>query len=215
MRYPFRSAPAALLLALSVAACGGAAAQGTAPSAPAPATAGIEALRHTDADVHFMTVMIGHHAQALEMARLAPERAATPAVRTLAARILNGQQDEIATMQRWLRDRGQPVPDAHGAAAHHHHGHDASAPMPGMLSDAQMRQLAAARGEAFDRLFLSYMIQHHQGAVSMVTTLFGTNGAGQEETVFRFATDVNVDQKTEIARMRRMLADLIVDGGAR
>jgi uncharacterized protein (DUF305 family) len=81
--------------------------------------------------------------------------------------------------------------------------------MPGMLTAAQLRQLEAARGEEFDRLFLSFMIQHHQGAVAMVKALFGTPGAGQDEAVFRFATDVNVDQTTEIARMQRMLADVL------
>jgi uncharacterized protein (DUF305 family) len=86
--------------------------------------------------------------------------------------------------------------------------------MPGMLSDAQLRQLAAARGADFDRLFLTFMIQHHRGAVAMVEALFGTYGAGQDETVFKFASDVNVDQTTEIARMRRMLADLLFESPA-
>jgi uncharacterized protein (DUF305 family) len=81
--------------------------------------------------------------------------------------------------------------------------------MPGMLTEAQMRELDAARGREFDRLFLTYMIQHHRGATSMVTELFGSYGAGQDETVFKFASDVNVDQTTEIERMQRMLADLL------
>jgi len=80
--------------------------------------------------------------------------------------------------------------------------------MPGMLTDAQMRELEAGRGTTFDRLFLKYMIQHHSGAVSMVRELFGSYGAGQDETVFKFASDVNVDQTTEIARMEQMLASL-------
>jgi uncharacterized protein (DUF305 family) len=80
--------------------------------------------------------------------------------------------------------------------------------MPGMLSDAQMKKLDEARGPEFDRLFLTFMIQHHRGAVAMVQQLFGSYGAGQDETVFKFATDVNVDQNTEIARMQRMLFDL-------
>lgn len=226
--FPLRSAPAALLLALTVAACGsatGGAAQ-TSPPAPVPAPAPMgdaaavararadsARLPYTEADIHFMTAMIAHHAQAVEMARLAPTRAASPAVRTLAARIINGQQDEIAIMQQWLRDRNQPVPDA-SAAAMHHHGAGHAMPMAGMLTDEQMRRLAQTQGATFDRLFLSYMIQHHQGAVGMVSALFGTHGAGQDETVFRFATDVNVDQTTEIARMQRMLADLILEGGA-
>jgi uncharacterized protein (DUF305 family) len=81
--------------------------------------------------------------------------------------------------------------------------------MPGMLTAAQLRQLEQARGEEFDQLFLTYMIQHHRGATEMVRQLFGTTGAGLDETVFRFATDVNVDQETEIARMQRMLAEVV------
>jgi uncharacterized protein (DUF305 family) len=120
-------------------------------------------------------------------------------VRRLAARIVNAQQDEIHTMQQWLRDRGQPVPEA---------GAHMMMPMPGMLTDEQLEQLDAARGGDFDRLFLRDMIQHHRGAVSMVQALFGTRGAARDELVFKFANDVNVDQSTEIARMERMLAGL-------
>jgi uncharacterized protein (DUF305 family) len=158
----------------------------------------------TEADVRFMSNMIGHHAQAIEMSRLAPERAGGNAVRILAERIISAQEDEIASMQQWLRDRGEPVPEVH---AGHHAGHRAL--MPGMLTPEQMARLAAARGAEFDRLFLTYMIQHHQGAVRMVTELFGSYGAGQDETVFKFASDVNVDQTTEIARMQKMLEDLM------
>jgi uncharacterized protein (DUF305 family) len=123
-------------------------------------------------------------------------------------------------MRRWLADRGQPVPDApasgatgtHGTAHASHGAHAAQqAPMPGMLSEAQLRQLDQARGAEFDRLFLTFMIQHHRGAVAMVEQLFGTYGAGQDETVFKFASDVNVDQTTEIARMQRMLAALTLE----
>lgn len=158
----------------------------------------------TEADIRFMSGMIGHHAQAIQIAQLAPTHGASPEVRRLAARIMAAQEDEIATMQQWLRDRGQPVPDG----AHAHHGTD-HALMPGMLTEAQIRQLDAARGEEFDRLFLTFMIQHHRGAVSMVTQLFGSYGAGQDETVFKFASDVNVDQATEIDRMQRMLEGLL------
>jgi uncharacterized protein (DUF305 family) len=149
--------------------------------------------------------MIGHHAQAIQMALLAPTHGASPSVQRLASRIIGAQEDEIATMQRWLGDRGQPVPQAH---AGHHAGHD-GALMPGMLTEAQLVQLDAARGEEFDRLFLTFMIQHHRGAVSMVQQLFGSQGAGQDETVFKFASDVNVDQATEIDRMQRMLEALL------
>ncbi|HEX8363345.1 MAG TPA: DUF305 domain-containing protein, partial [Longimicrobium sp.] len=163
----------------------------------------------TPADAHFMSAMIGHHAQAVQMARLAPTHGASPVVRRLADRIINAQQDEIATMQRWLRDRGQPVPAATGGA----HGHEGHA-MPGMLTEAQMQQLDRARGAEFDELFLKLMIQHHRGAVAMVSQLFGTYGAGQDETVFKFASDVNVDQVTEIERMENMLVTLVFGEGS-
>lgn len=158
----------------------------------------------TQADVDFMTGMIGHHAQALIMSDLAVPNGASPELQVLAARIINAQNDEIATMQRWLRLRGQDVPDPMAAATDHsHHMH-----MPGMLSAEQLAELEAARGAAFDRLYLTYMIQHHKGAVTMVDTLFSTDGAGQDEDAFRLATDINVDQITEIARMEQMLEAL-------
>ena len=206
-----RSFAAALLAAAAVASFAlapAAAAQGHSHShahgpAPAPGDTG----RWTPADARFMSLMIGHHAQAIEMAELAPTRAATPSVRTLAERIINAQRDEIATMEQWLRDRRQPVPEVHPTAhAAHAHGHEA---MPGMLTPGQLAQLERARGAEFDRLFLTYMIQHHRGATRMVSELFSSHGAGQDETVFKFASDVNVDQETEIARMQRMLATVM------
>jgi len=175
--------------------------------------------RFTEADVNFMTGMIAHHAQALVMAGMAPTHGASRSVQTLAARIINAQRDEIATMQQWLRERGQPVPEVHimgtevhimgpggmGHGAGHHHD------MPGMLTPEQMKELDTARGPEFDRLFLTYMIQHHRGAVLMVRDLFATDGAARDEEVFKIASDIHVDQITEIARMESMLAAL---GGA-
>lgn len=152
-----------------------------------------------------MSDMIGHHSQALVMAGWAPTHGAGPAVLRLAERIINGQQDEIASMQQWLRDRGRPAEQGGHSA---HGGHL----MPGMLTDAQLKQLDAARGPEFDRLFLTYMIQHHRGAVTMVKELFGTPGAARDQTVFKLANDVSVDQTTEIARMERMLAGLPAGG---
>jgi uncharacterized protein (DUF305 family) len=170
--------------------------RGPAPASPRPASR----YPHTEADVRFMSAMIGHHTQAMVMAGWAPTHGASASVRRLAERIMSGQQDEIASMQQWLRDRGQAVPQGH------HPGHEHL--MPGMLTEAQMKELAEARGLDFDRLFLTSMIQHHRGAVAMVKELFGTPGAAQDETVFKFANDVNVDQSTEIARMERMLSAL-------
>ncbi|MDQ6736100.1 MAG: DUF305 domain-containing protein [Gemmatimonadota bacterium] len=165
---------------------------------------------YTAADVRFMTGMIAHHAQAILMSSWAPTHGASPSVQTLAARITNAQHDEIATMQQWLRDRRQPVPDGHPGMSMDMEGMDMGgaahpALMPGMLTDAQLKELDAARGPAFDRLFLTGMIQHHSGAVSMVKQLFDTYGAAQDELIFKFASDVNVDQTTEIARMKRLL----------
>jgi uncharacterized protein (DUF305 family) len=164
-----------------------------AQSTPRPATR----YPHTQADASFMSDMITHHSQALLIAGWAPTRGAGPSVQRLAERIVSGQQDEIATMKQWLQDRGLPVPEGHHSAHSHH--------MPGMLTEAQLQQLDAARGPEFDRLFLTFMIQHHRGAVAMVKELFGTPGAAQDETVFKFANDVQVDQSTEIARMERLL----------
>ena len=161
---------------------------------------------YTAADVHFMTGMVGHHAQAILMAGWAPTHGASPAVRVLCDRIINAQRDEIATMQQWLRDRQQPVPDANPMGMKMvMNGMQHTMLMPGMLTEAQLKQLDAARGKEFDRLFLTFMIQHHKGAVQMVKELFDSYGAAQDDLVFKFASDVNVDQTTEIARMERML----------
>ena len=201
-----RPGPAALALLLS--ACAPAPAPGPTPQPVARAQADSVRRSYTRADIDFMTGMIGHHAQAIEMARLVPTHTANASLRILAERIINGQQDEIATMQQWLRDRGLPAPEP-GAAAPEHAGHGGPAPlMPGMLSPEQLQALDAARGPGFDRLFLTLMIQHHEGAVTMVRQLFGSAGAAQEDAIFKLASDVSADQTTEVARMRRMLATL-------
>ncbi len=168
--------------------------------------------RYTEADVRFMTGMISHHAQALVMAGWAPSHGASPSVGILTSRIIAAQKDEIVTMQGWLGDRGLPVPEVellpHGMEIHGIG--EAMQMMPGMLSPEQMQELDRAQGTEFDRLFLIYMIQHHRGAVTMVHDLFATDGAGQNELVFKFASDAQVDQSTEIARMELMLKELPV-----
>jgi len=172
-------------------------------------------MNFTEADAEFMTKMIAHHAQALIMSRLAPENNASSQIQTLAARIINAQKDEIKSMQKWLRDREQPVPEIHieglnlmihGLGKHHQHMDHTN--MAGMLSPAQLKELSEAKDEEFDRLYLKYMIDHHKGAVTMVEKLFSTDGAAQDEGAFRLATDIQVDQKTEIARMQLMLDEI-------
>jgi uncharacterized protein (DUF305 family) len=130
----------------------------------------------------------------------------------LAERVINAQVDEIRLMQHWLVDRGQAAPDPLAAGSAHAMHHDAPH-MPGMLTDEQLKALDAARGREFDRLFLTFMIQHHQGAVQMVKELFGSEGSGRDLTVFKLASDINVDQITEIRRMQQMLADLLLTPG--
>jgi uncharacterized protein (DUF305 family) len=166
-------------------------------------------MHFTEADVRFMKGMIHHHAQAIEMSLLVPARGASASIQTLAARIINAQRDEIALMQGWLRDRDQTVPQLHVTDTHVMvEGAEHGAHMPGMLTPEQVAQLGQASGNEFDRLFLTFMIQHHRGAVTMVHELFATDGAAQDEAVFKLASDVQVDQATEVARMERMLTAL-------
>jgi len=165
--------------------------------------------RYTPADVHFMSGMIQHHAQAVLMAGWAPTHGASAALRALCERIVVGQRDEIVLMRRWLDDRHEPVPQADPSQMMMP-GMDSSMLMPGMLTAAELERLDQARGREFDRLFLQRMIRHHQGAITMVNQLFASRGAGEEEPVFRFAANVFADQTTEIERMQRMLADFLL-----
>jgi uncharacterized protein (DUF305 family) len=180
------------------------------PGAPGQASRAIGAaeatdlskVQHTPADVKFMSGMIGHHQQAIEMVALIADRTSVPGMKLLGQRIQVSQEDEIKMMQEWLQKRGQPLPDLH---AHHQHG---ATLMPGMLTQEEMAALAAAKGADFDRLFLQGMIKHHGGAVSMVRELFASPGAGQESDIFAFASDVESDQRMEIDRMAAMLKEL-------
>jgi uncharacterized protein (DUF305 family) len=157
---------------------------------------------YTEADVRFMQGMISHHAQALAMTELVPTRTSRPEIRSLAERIEVSQRDEIEMMQAWLATRNESVPSAD--PHHQHHGGDHSAMMPGMLTQAELAQLAQATGAAFERLFVQFMIRHHEGAVVMVKQLFAAPGAGQEPELYRFASDVEADQLAEIQRMRAL-----------
>jgi uncharacterized protein (DUF305 family) len=152
-----------------------------------------------------MQHMIGHHAQALEMTKLVPTRTSREDMRLLAERIAVSQRDEIGLMRQWLAQRGEEAPSMD---AQHHAAMGHGTLMPGMLTAADLEQLANAKGADFDRLFLEDMIRHHQGAVTMVRDLFATPGAAQESETYRFATDVEADQRAEIARMRALLAKL-------
>lgn len=217
--------PAATLLAMAaLAACS--APRNTPQTSPQPSTVVVhgdsaaianakgdkDRYAYTEADVQFISGMISHHAQAIVMSKLAPTHGASSSILTLAGRIINAQTDEITLMSQWLRDRGKPVPEPSPKGMKMMMGGEEHMMlMPGMLTEEQMKQLDGAKGPEFDKLFLTLMIQHHTGAVTMVKDLFNTYGAGQDETVFKFATDVNTDQTTEIARMQKMLFTLMVE----
>lgn len=213
-------------IAALAAGCATIGASSETPSSGAPAPSGTtssegaispaaraDSLRHswTEADVDFVRGMIHHHAQAVVMARMAPTHGASERIRTLTARILNSQEGEIALMRDWLLDRGEPAPDV--APDGTIEGHVHTGPMPGMLTERQMKELREARGEEFDRLFLIYMIQHHEGALTMVNELFATSGAAQNEVTFRLASDIAADQTSEIERMRTMLRAMVFETG--
>jgi len=182
-------------------------------SAAGASTTAAQKKNYTPADVHFVAGMIGHHAQAIQMAGWAPSHDASASLRVLCERIVVAQNDEIAFAQRWLREHGEYVPPA-DPRGHIMQGMDHPMLMPGMLTPEQMAQLDSARGPAFDRLFLTFMIQHHQGAITMVGQLLAVPGAAQDGPIFRFASDVNVDQTTEINRLKLMLDNLKGQGSS-
>jgi uncharacterized protein (DUF305 family) len=164
--------------------------------------ADLSQVQYVGADIKFMQGMIGHHAQAIEMVELLKTHSSSDDMKKLGLRIELSQDDEIKMMQAWLKARGQQVPDRN---AMHMHG---GMLMPGMLTADEMKQLADARGVAFDRLFLEGMIKHHGGALAMVADLLASPGAAQESEVFAFVSDVEADQRMEIDRMGAMLARL-------
>ena len=176
------------------------------------------------ADVRFMQGMIMHHAQAVEMTALIESHTTTKDLRLLAARISHSQADEIKFMERWLEARGEPtrepispvmpaMPEMAGMDMSSHASHTMVMPgvmpglMPGMLTEKQMEALKKAKGEEFDRLFLTGMIQHHGGALIMVKDLFDTAGTGQDAELFNFTTDIDSGQRAEIRIMQTMLGE--------
>jgi uncharacterized protein (DUF305 family) len=159
----------------------------------------------SQADVEFMRGMITHHSQAVEMTGLIPSHTENRDLRSLGARISSSQSDEIKFMQRWLATRGERVSMATPAMPDMNMSHAPMALMPGMLTPEQMEALRKAKGAGFDRLFLAGMIQHHNGALTMVKDLFDTAGAGQDAELFNFATDADNTQRAEIRIMQGML----------
>lgn len=157
----------------------------------------------SESDIAFVRDMIPHHQQALEMTALAERNGAGRDVRLLAERMAVSQTDEVAQLERWLVEQGPLPPDDRAR-----HGGDHAALMPGMLTDAQMAALTAARGTEFDRLFLTSMIGHHQGALAMVDDLLTRPDGGQDLWVGQFARGVDGDQRIEIARMTTVLQGL-------
>ena len=159
--------------------------------------------RYVKADAEFLQGMIAHHAQAVTMSVLMPGRSKSEALNSLAERIIVSQKDEITAMRQWLLDHGADAPDPLKSSEHHDHRL-----MAGMLTAEEMARLAAATGVEFERLFLTAMIKHHEGAIAMVTTLYRTPGAAQDLAIYRMATDIEADQRAEIARMRALLKPL-------
>jgi uncharacterized protein (DUF305 family) len=157
------------------------------------------------ADVEFMQGMIMHHSQAVEMTGLIPSHTENKDLRSLGARIGSSQSDEIRFMQRWLAARGESVSIAKPGMPCMDMAHEPMALMPGMLTPEQMEALRKAKGAEFDLLFLTGMIQHHNGALTMVKDLFDTAGAGQDADLFNFATDADNTQRAEIKIMQTML----------
>ncbi|GGM42590.1 DUF305 domain-containing protein [Dactylosporangium sucinum] len=194
------------LVLLGTSACGGGTHHdpGTRPTAPAATASGATAGSFNGIDVRFATDMIPHHRQALEMAKLAEARAATPAVKDLAGRISKAQEPEIATMSGWLTAWGEPVPSPGGMDHGMDHG-DTMGGMPGMMSQQEMQQLAKATGTGFDKMFLTMMIKHHEGAVEMAKA---EQAQGADPAAKKLAGDIAAGQTAEIAEMRRLLEQL-------
>jgi uncharacterized protein (DUF305 family) len=159
----------------------------------------------SEADVSFMQGMIMHHSQAVEMTALIASHTENKELRSLGARISSSQSDEIKFMKRWLAARGERPSMATSEMPGMDMSQEKMPLMPGMLTPEQMNALRKAKGAEFDRLFLTGMIQHHNGALTMVKDLFDTAGAGQDAELFNFATDADNSQRAEISIMQGML----------
>ncbi|MFI6034173.1 DUF305 domain-containing protein [Streptomyces sp. NPDC051315] len=199
-------AATAVTAALVLAGCGSAdggsghSGHGASSSASAEATAGA----HNAQDVAFAQGMIPHHQQALEMARLAPDRASSAQVKDLASRIEKAQDPEIRTMSGWLTAWGEDVPASGGSTESSMPGmdHSAHSGMPGMMDAADMEKLRKASGADFDTMFVTMMIEHHEGAVEMATT---QKSKGEYEPAVAMADDIVTAQTAEISEMNKLL----------
>jgi len=179
-----------------------------APSKRLPADTRPTVPQRSEADIDFMEGMIMHHSQAVEMTAMIAPRTENKEIRALGARISRSQSDEIQFMRRWLTARGEPTSmEMPGMRDMDKNGKPMQA-MPGMLTPEQMSALRAAKGAEFDRLFLTGMMQHHNGALIMVKELFDTPGAGQDADLFDFATDADNTQRAEIRIMQGMLQEV-------
>ncbi len=175
------------------------------PSKKLPSSTRATLPPRSPADVEFMQGMIFHHAQAVEMTAMIPSHTQNKNLRTLGARISSSQSDEIKFMKRWLAARGESVPTTMPDMPGMDMSNEKTPLMPGMLTPEQMDALRKAKGGDFDRLFLTGMMQHHNGALTMVKDLFNTAGAGQDAELFNFATDADNSQRAEIRIMETML----------
>jgi len=179
------------------------------PSRKLPPSTTAKLPPRSQAEVEFMQGMIMHHSQAVEMTALISSHTENKALRTLGARISSSQSDEIRFMRRWLAARGEPTSMTMSGMRGVNMSHDQMPLMPGMLTPEQMEALRKAKGAEFDHLFLTGMVQHHNGALTMVADLFDTPGAGQDAEVFDFATDADNTQRAEIRIMQNMLEKTI------
>ena len=172
----------------------------------------IEPPPHTPADVAFVTGMLHHHAQALDMTALVADRTSLESLASFAERMDTSQYDEIDLMISWLEARGEPVPDV-GPGSAHARGDHGEHMMPGMLTAEQMDRLAAADGAEFDLLFLDAMTFHHEGALLMVEDLYALeDGSGQDNDLFTMASHIDADQRIEIDRMVELREEVVAGG---